>query len=423
MPRNKSSHKSSSLAKILIEQPQSPSVAVVVMVGVGSRYEDDSQAGISHFLEHMVFKGTTRRPNTVDIASAVDGVGGEFNAFTGKEYTGFYIKTAAKDVDLAIDLLGDMLFHSKFEAEEIERERGVILEEMNMYMDSPRDRVGELYDRLAFPDQPLGREIIGSKSSLANMDREQIVAFRDAFYTPNNLVVGVVGDFDKKIIEPEVDRVFFTANSEQENGYKPAEVEQGEPQLTLFTKETDQTHLVLGVRGFALSDSRRYALQLLNVMLGGNMSSRLFTQVRERRGLAYAVHTGIDSYLDAGLFNCQVGLDHGRVEETISVILEQFALIRDERVEDSELQRAKNYMRGKLSLSLEDPLGLNLYLTRQQLLQNRILTAEQHIEKLEAVTADEVQAVAKEIFQADGLNMAAIGPQLDRNRLQRLLAL
>ena len=144
MPRNKSSHKSSSLAKILIEQPQSPSVAVVVMVGVGSRYEDDSQAGISHFLEHMVFKGTTRRPNTVDIASAVDGVGGEFNAFTGKEYTGFYIKTAAKDVDLAIDLLGDMLFHSKFEAEEIERERGVILEEMNMYMDSPRDRVGEL---------------------------------------------------------------------------------------------------------------------------------------------------------------------------------------------------------------------------------------------------------------------------------------
>lgn len=395
----------------------------MVMVGTGSRYEPSHLSGISHFLEHMVFKGTAKRPTTLDIAATVDGVGGEFNAFTSKEFTGFYIKTAAKDVELAIDLLADMLFQSKFEAEEIERERGVILEEMNMYLDSPRDRVGEIYDHLLYPEHALGRDVIGTKQSLANINRQHLVDYLGQWYVPNNMVVGVVGGFDSDKVHQLVQKSFFSQSTQTLKEFTPVLVKQDHPGIISAAKDTDQTHLVLGVRAFSLKDPRRYALALLNVVLGGNMSSRLFTQVRERRGLAYAVHTGIDHYLDTGTFNCQVGLDHSRVEETIRVILDQFAQVRDELMPEEELQRAKSYLRGKLSLSLEDPLGLSMYLVKQQLLQGRAMPAEYYLEKIDAVSSEEVQSVAQEIFDQSKLNLAIISPKPDQAKLSQLLVL
>lgn len=393
------------------------------MVGTGSRYEPENIGGISHFLEHMVFKGTEKRPNTLDIATTVDGIGGEFNAFTSKEYTGYYIKAAAKDVELAIDLLADMLFHSKFEADEIERERGVILEEMNMYLDSPRDRVGEIYDHLLYPNQALGRDVIGTRDSLANINRQHLLEYLGQWYVPNNMVVGIVGGFDVAKVESLANQSFFDASKKEVAQFEPVATQQAEPGIISITKDTDQTHLVLGVRAFSISDPRRYVLALLNVVLGGNMSSRLFTQVRERRGLAYAVHTGIDHYLDTGTFNCQVGLDHSRVEETIRVILDQFKQTRDELIPEEELQRAKSYLRGKLSLSLEDPLGLSMYLSKQQLLQGRVVSADDYLKKIDAVTPQDVQLVAREIFQQSKLNLAIISPKPDQAKLKQVLAL
>ena len=424
MPKNNHpSAQSSNNRLILRPLPQSPSVAVVVMVGTGSRYEPENIGGISHFLEHMVFKGTEKRPNTLDIATTVDGIGGEFNAFTSKEYTGYYIKTAAKDVELAIDLLADMLFHSKFEAEEIERERGVILEEMNMYLDSPRDRVGEIYDHILYPNQVLGQDVIGTRDSLANINRQHLLEYLGQWYAPNNMVIGIVGGFDGAKVESLASQSFFKASKKEVPPFEPATTQQSEPGIISIAKDTDQTHLVLGVRAFSISDPRRYALALLNVVLGGNMSSRLFTQVRERRGLAYAVHTGIDHYLDTGTFNCQVGLDHSRVEETIRVILDQFKQTRDELIPKEELQRAKSYLRGKLSLSLEDPLGLSMYLARQQLLQGRVVSAEDYLKQIDAVTPQDLQVVANEIFQQSKLNLAIISPKPDQVKLKQALAL
>lgn len=393
------------------------------MVGTGSRYEPEHLGGISHFLEHMVFKGTAKRPNTLDIASAVDGVGGEFNAFTSKEYTGFYIKTAAKDIELAIDLLADMLFHSKFETEEIERERGVILEEMNMYLDSPRDRVGEIYDHLVYPNHALGRDVIGTRESLANINRQHLIDYINKWYSPNNMVVGVAGGFDSETVRKLAQKPFFDRPLQELDSYDPASGSQNEPGIISIAKDTDQTHLVLGVRAYSFTDPRRYALALLNIILGGNMSSRLFTQIRERRGLAYAVHTGIDNYLDAGTFNCQVGLDHSRVEETVKVILDQFAQIKHTEVPEEELQRAKSYLRGKLSLSLEDPLGLNMYVTKQQLLRGKVISPEEYLQEIDTVTGHDIQMVAQDIFQESKLNLAIISPQPNEAELSQLLTI
>lgn len=402
----------------LLPIPQSPSAAVIVMFRIGSRFEAPEYNGISHFLEHMVFKGTHNRPTALDITSVVDGIGGDFNAFTSKEFTGFYIKSAAKDLPLTIEVLSDMLFNSKFEQSEVDRERGVILEEMNMYHDTPSDRVGEIIDHVLYPDQSLGWDIIGTKKSLANIQREQLLQFNEEWYTPANMVVGVAGGFDSNTIESVVDQAFFSRASGATSKAASVTIEQSKPQIISIQKESDQTHMVLASRSFSLGDQRRYALALLNVILGGNMSSRLFTQVRELRGLAYAIHTHPDHNMDVGAFKCQVGLDHGRINEAIRVILDEYAKVRDQGISSDELARAKNYLRGRLALSLEDPLGLGMYTVRQQLLLGFVDTVDKYMQAIDAVTAQEVQQVAADIFDEAGLNLAIIGPKLDLPRIE-----
>jgi predicted Zn-dependent peptidase len=409
------------LRVLLRLNPSSPSVAVVVLIGVGSRYETIANNGISHFLEHMSFKGTQRRPTTLDIAGEVDGVGGESNAFTGKEYTGYYIKVASKELPLAIDLLEDTLFHSLYQSEECDREKNVILEEINMYHDSPQDQVSEMYDQLVYPDQPLGMEIAGTAASLKNIGHDQLADFVHSWYTPNNMIVGIAGQFDPHQAQQLVDQAFSKHQSHPIGHYQPVKIEQHQPQLALHKKATDQTQLIVGLRSYASNHPHRYALALLNVVLGGNMSSRLFTQVRERRGLAYAVHSNVDDYLDTGSLICQAGMGHHNAEQTLQVILRQLADMRDNGVTERELAQAKQYLRGRLALSMEDSLGMAIFHARQWLLEGQVQTIDDILTEVDRVDLDLIRQVAKDVCVPQGLNLSAIGPNLEEADLRQLL--
>lgn len=411
------------LRLLLHANDASPSVAIIVMVGVGSRYENPQQNGIAHFLEHMTFKGTERRPTTLDISTEVDGVGGESNAFTSKEYTGYYIKVASGQLPLAVDLLEDMLFHSTYQPQEVDRERGVIIEEINMYHDSPRDVVGEMYEQLLYPRQPLGAEITGTPQTLKKIGSGQLRSFVEEWYVPNNIIVGIAGSFDAEEARYLIDRSFGQLQSHKLSGYQPAAAEQTDPQVVIQHKQTDQTQLIVGLRSFSVTDPRRYPLALLNVALGGNMSSRLFTQVREKRGLAYAVHSGVEDYLDVGSLSCSAGLGHKNAVPALQVILEQLVDIREHGISEQELSRAKQYLAGRLSLSMEDSLGVAMFYSRQWLLENEIRTIDQTLERLNAVDIDQVKEVAQQIIQPQNLNLAAIGPQLDESALKKALRL
>jgi predicted Zn-dependent peptidase len=409
----------------LVQQPmpQVPSVAILVMAGVGSRYESVNQRGISHFLEHLFFKGTVNRPTSLHISAEIDAIGGEFNAFTGKEYTGFYIKAASANLPVCIDLLGDILQHATFDADELERERGVILEEMNMYQDTPSDRVNELYEQLLFGNGPLGWEVIGIPETVKALSRQNIVDYAHDWYAPNNLIVGLAGNYDPTQAQELIAQAFGQATPSTLGDYTPVSIIQSAPQLKVVHKETDQAHLVLGVPAYSLTDPRRYALALLSTILGGNMSSRLFTEVREKRGLAYAVHAYSEEYRDAGSLQCQLGLDPTKLVETIRVVLDELVKIRDIVVGDDELLRAKSYLRGRLALSLEDPLSRIHFALKQQLLEQHIYLPHEITNHLDTISADDIQAVAQDLFTTKHLNAAVIGPVEESAAMHQALTL
>ena len=427
MPKNGSQLSTRTLengVRVLFNQNSaSPSAAVVVMVGVGSRYESADLSGISHFLEHMVFKGTKKRPTALQIASVVDEIGGETNAFTSKEYTGFYVKVAAGDIEIPVELLEDMLFHSKFAQEDIDRERGVIIEEINMYRDSPRDVVGDMYEKLLYPDQPLGQEVTGTPESLANINHQEFVDYNHQWYVPNNMVVAVAGNFDQSDMLHRLEAAFGEKRKSNVKSPQPAQFTQEKPQLTVRKKDTDQTQLMIGWRSYPAASPQRYAVALLNVMLGGNMSSRLFTEVREKRGLAYSVHTSVDDYTDAGSIVCQAGLGHQTLDQAIGVILQQFADLRQNGPAKGELVRAKNNLRGRLALALEDNLSMSVFHARQWLLEQKIQTYADIIRGVDAVTENDIRQVAADLFVPQRLNAAVIGPKVDHDHLLPLLSI
>src|SRR5690349_7777503 len=264
------------------------SVAVMVMLAAGSRYENRENNGIAHFAEHMFFKGTEKRPTAKDISAEVDGIGGEFNAFTSKEYTGYYIKCAAEHRTLALDVLADQLLHSKFDADEVEREKGVIIEELNMYVDTPRDHVDSVYDQLLFGDQPLGWDILGTKETIRAAQRQTFLDYLHAWYTPKRMVVGAAGAVDGGL-QAEVERQFGDLEDRATGTPDPVDMVQIAPRVSLETRDSDQAHIRFGVRGLPTQHPDRYAMQVLSAILGGGMSSRLFQEVRERHGLAYYV--------------------------------------------------------------------------------------------------------------------------------------
>src|SRR5688572_29782240 len=319
------------LRVVTAPMPQAKSVACFVMLAAGSRYETRDTNGIAHFAEHMFFKGTERRPTARDIAGEIDAIGGEFNAFTGKEYTGYYVRCAAHTRDVALDVLVDMLRRSKFDAEEIEREKGVIIEEMNMYFDTPRDFIGGVYESLLYGDQPLGWDIIGRKETVRGATRESFLDYTGAWYRPNRMVVGVGGQLGDGLQE-KLEQLLGDLEPGETGAPAPVQPN-GAGRVKVHTKASDQAHIVIGVRSRPLVDPDRYVLQLLATVLGGGMSSRLFTEVRERRGLAYYVHGTNHAYTDAGTLYAQSGVDINRIEEAVTTIVEQFRLLASARSE------------------------------------------------------------------------------------------
>jgi predicted Zn-dependent peptidase len=407
------------LRVLTADLPHAQSVTVMLMLAAGSRYETAETNGIAHFSEHMFFKGTERRPSARQIAGEIDAIGGEFNAFTGKEYTAYYVKCAAEHRDVALDVLVDMLRNSRFAEDEIEREKGVIVEEMNMYFDTPRDYIGGLYEQLLYGDQPLGWDIVGRKETIRAAERATFQGYLDRWYKPARMVLGVAGRTGGDVLERAAELL----------GDLPAG-ETGEPEPTqpfangrvsVFTKPSDQAHISLGVHSYPLGHPDRYALQLLATVLGGGMSSRLFSEVRERRGLAYYVYGLNHSYTDAGTLYAQAGVDIGRIDEAVETVAAELRRIAAEPVPADELEKARNFSRGRFVLQLESPQGLVLFGLRKEVLEQRLPDPQEVLDGLGAVTAEDVSRVAQDLIASQRLRLAVIGPFDDAGRFEPLL--
>jgi predicted Zn-dependent peptidase len=392
------------------------------MVAAGSRYETRETNGIAHFAEHMFFKGTQKRPRSRDITSTIDSIGGEFNSFTSKEYTGFYVKCAADQRDTAFDILVDMIRNSKFEPEEIEREKGVIVEEMNMYYDTPRDFIGHMYDRLLYGDQPLGWDVMGTKETVRSATRDTLMDYLSRWYKPERTVAGVAG----RIGEDLHDRLQeLLADLQPEATTLPDPVtlsKEDSAHVRLHTKQSDQAHICLGVRSYPLVHPDRYVVQLLTTILGGGMSSRLFTEVRERRGLAYYVFGVNNAYTDAGSLYAQAGVDISRIDEAVETIVRELRRMAEEPVPSDELERARNSAKGRFVLQLESPHGAIQYGLRQEVLENQIDEPDYVFRHLDEVTAEDVHRVAHDLIEGRRMYLAAVGPIDDPERFERLLA-
>lgn len=398
-------------------------VTVLAMTNVGSRYETARNNGVSHFLEHMMFKGTEKRPTSRDVTKELDSVGAEFNAFTGKDYTGYYVKLGAEHIDRALDIIADMLWHSKFLLDEINRERTVVMEEINMYMDNPVMLIEDIFEERVFgPKHPLGRHISGPKAVIKKLSREDIVHYFERHYFPTNMVLTVAGKFNEASTLKAVEKLFGTTA----RGKKPAtpvsfKQYQAKPQVTLVTRKTEQVQLGMGYPALPYLHKDLPALGLLAIILGGNMSSRLFVRVREKEGLAYSVHASRSSYTDTGAFYIQAGVDRQRTQHAVTVILEELARVKRDGVTTEELAHAKDYIRGKLTISLEDSEEIASYIARQELLTGIIKTPQQYLAEFRRVKRSDIQRVARAIFKPSKLNLAVIGPFKNAKEFQQLL--
>jgi predicted Zn-dependent peptidase len=411
---------SNGLRLLTAPMPQAQSVSCFVMLAAGSRYESRETSGIAHFAEHMFFKGTERRPTARDIAGEVDSIGGEFNAFTSKEYTGYYVRCAAEHRDVALDVIVDMLRHSKFDTAEIDREKGVIIEEMNMYYDTPRDFVDGVYEELIYGDHPLGWDIIGRKETVQTATRDMFLDYVGDWYKPSRMVVGVGGQTGDGLTE-RIEKLLGDLEDAPTGSPLPALPSPNGSRVKVHTKQSDQAHICLGVRSRPLTDPSRYILMVLSTVLGGGMSSRLFTEVRERRGLAYYIFATNHSYTDTGSLYSQGGVDIERIDEAVSTVAAELQKIAAEPVPEDELRKAKNFAKGRFVLQIESPHGLIMFGLRREVLEGRVPEPEEVLAGVEAVTAEDVQRLAQELIDEQALRLAVIGPFDDADRFEKLL--
>jgi predicted Zn-dependent peptidase len=401
--------------------PQAQSVSCVVMLAAGSRYETRETNGIAHFAEHMFFKGTERRPTARHIAGEVDSIGGEFNAFTNKEYTGYYVRCAAEHRDVALDVIVDMLRHSKFDPEEIDREKGVIIEEMNMYYDTPRDFVDGVYEELVYGDHPLGWEIIGRKEAVQGATRDTFLDYLGDWYKPSRMIVGIGGRIGDGLTE-RIEELLGDLEDAPTGSPPPALPLPDGSRVKLHTKQSDQAHICLGVRSRPVADPSRYIITVLTTVLGGGMSSRLFTEVRERRGLAYYIFATNYSYTDTGSLYAQGGVDINRIDEAVGTVTAELKNMAATAVPEDELRKAKNFAKGRFVLQLESPHGLINFGLRREVVEGRVPEPEEVLTGIEAVTAEDVQQLAQELINDEALRLAVIGPFDDADRFEKLLS-
>ncbi len=423
------------LRLILIPMDGVASLTCLAMVGTGSRFELPKKAGISHFLEHMVFKGTERFPTARELASSVDEVGAEFNAYTSKEYTGYYVKAASAHVELAMDVVSDMLLTPKLREADLQREKGVIVEEIHMYEDTPTRHIGDLFENLMFDGSPLGRDIIGTEETVRSFGRSDFEDHLRTWYGLKNVVFVVAGDsgvVNSKNLLSKVEKLFTKkfAKRETEDTQHYVKALAGSPvskknKLLVSYKDTQQAHFIMAFPGIKRTDDDRYALGVLSTLLGGNMSSRLFTEVREKRGLCYYVRADEDYYHETGIFGASAGVDPNRVDEAVSVVREQLMLLLDDQgqhaISEEEVSKAKSHIVGSTILQFEDPQAVAQFYAGGKLLQDSDETIEDKLKKLQAVSLEDVRKVAKRLVKSEDLFFAVIGPYKDEARFEKLL--
>jgi predicted Zn-dependent peptidase len=406
---------------ITVPQPDNMAATVLVMVEAGSKYEQREINGLSHFLEHMCFKGTTNRPTAMDIAGELDGLGAEYNAFTSHEWTGYFAKVEKNHAGKAIDLISDLYLNPTFDTSEIEKEKGVIIEELNMYEDMPQRKIGDIFMHLLYGDQPAGWDVGGEKDIIRKLTKDDFVKYRTLHYLPEATIVVIAGAFDEAAALAQIERLFGAMPTGSKGGKLPVKESQSAPQVFLKFKESDQTHLMLGFRAFSMFDKRRFVLEVLSDILGGGMSSRLFQKVREELGAAYYVRAGVDLYTDHGYIAAGAGVEHSKLKLVIETIVAEFRRLTTEPVSEQELARAKSHLAGNLLLGLETSDALATYCGSQEILKKTITTPDEIVRSINAVTAAEIQSLAQELFKPAALNLAMIGPHKDEAEYQALL--
>ena len=407
---------------ITATMPHTCSVSICIFIGVGSRYETETQAGISHFIEHLLFKGTPKRPTSREVSETIEGVGGILNGGTNKELTVYWCKVAQSHFPLALDVLVDMLLHSKFDPQDIERERQVIIEEIHMSKDFPIQRVDMLIDELLWHNHPLGRDIAGSKESVTAITRDMMLDYREGQYTPNNTVITIAGDIQHQEMVTAVSQALGDwVNRQSGSGYLAYEEQQAQ-RLFIETRDTEQAHLCLALPGLSLLDPRRFTLDLLNIILGEGMSSRLFTEIRDKLGLAYNIHSYVEHFLDSGSVTVYAGVEPKNLPAAITAILEQLSQLK-EVIPAPELSKAKELSKGRLLLRMEDSRIVASWMGGQEILTGRILSVDQVTSIIDAITADELKQLAQELLVGNRLRLAVVGPIANQEPLEALLRL
>ena len=410
------------LRVITTTMPHTRSVSVCFFIGVGSRYETDAEAGVSHFIEHLCFKGTPKRPSARDVSAAIEGVGGILNGGTDKELTVYWCKVAQPHFPLALEVLIDILLHSRFDPQDIERERQVIIEEINMIKDSPSQQVNLLIDDLLWPGHPLGRDIAGSKESVAAITRDMMLDYQASQYLPSNTVVSIAGNMKHQEAVTAVSQALANwTNQKPRPGYS-AYTEQPNPRLQVERRDTEQAHLCLALPGLNLFHPRRYTLDLLNAILGAGMSSRLFTEIRDKLGLAYSIHSYAEYLLDSGGVIIYAGVEPKNLPLAIKAILKELSRLK-EKVPEAEISKAKELIKGRLLLSMEDTHHVANWLGGQEILTGRIFTVDQVVSIIDAITAEELKELAQELLVGSQLRLAVVGPVTAEEPLEELLKL
>ncbi len=389
-------------------------ISVLVLVKTGSRNENQKINGIAHFIEHLMFKGTKKRPNSLSITKELDGIGAEYNAFTSKDKTGYYIRASKEHLELAMNVLSDVIYNSKFDIKEIEKERGVIMEEINMYNDNPIMHIDSLVENIVFENHPLGRLISGTHKTVEKITRADILKFYKKYYTPENMIIGVSGNFDEKKANSLLKKYFKIKDLKGKRDFSKFELKQKTPRVILDEKNTDQIHLSLAFPSVKYDHKYDKSLELLSVILGGNMSSRLFLKIREKLGLCYYIRCESGHYEDAGIFSITSGLDKARIEQAIKHIFEELKNIVKNGVSQRELKMAKEFIKGQFMLKIENSMSVVDFYCEQIIMKEKYKTPEQILKEFDNVSAQDISVIAKSIIKKDKISLALISPYKDK---------
>lgn len=413
------------LPVILAPKKESKSVALFIIFKVGSRYEKKPEIhGISHFVEHLMFKGTEKRPSTLALSKELDAIGADYNAYTAKDHTAYHMKVNAENLNLACDIMSDMLHNSLFDAQKLEQEKGVIIEEIKMYEDQPIQYAENLFEEQLFKDSDLEHNIAGTRRSVRGIKRADIIDYLQNYYSPKNAVLIVAGKIDKNI-KKTLDKYFtqhvYGKKFQQKKKFSPLVIKQKASKILLNYKKTNQAHIALGFPAYSYFDPKLYAFYVLATILGGNMSSRLFIDVREKEGLCYYIRAQADIYENTGDLLIRSGLDINKVAKGLEIIAKDLRTIKTEGITAEELNKAKTFLKGRLTLQLEELNDLAEFYGREFILADRLATPDEKIKKILAVTKQEVNQVARDILRQDKMNFVMISPFKDKNKFLKLL--